>query len=56
MHTGFELKEGDEIELVMTPNGDRLPPFIAEGKVVRTTIDKKDAYKFHVSLELTKTS
>lgn len=56
MHTGFELKEGDEIELMMTPNGDRLPPFIAEGKVVRMTVDQKDIYKFHVSVELTKIS
>jgi hypothetical protein len=56
MSTDSALKEGDEIELVMNPSGDRLPPFVAEGRVLRTTIAEDDVNKFHVSIELTKTS
>lgn len=56
MSTNMALKEGEEIELVMNPNGDRLPPFVAEGKVLRTTVDDKNADMFHISIELTKTS
>jgi len=56
MCTESALKEGDEIELVLNPSGDRLPPFVAEGRVLRTTIAENDTNKFHVSIELTKTS
>lgn len=56
MSTDVALKEGQEIELVMNPSGDRLPPFVAEGTVIRTTVDDKNANKFHVSVVLTKTS
>jgi len=56
MSTDFALKEGDEIELVMNPSGDRLPPFVAEGTVLRTTIAENNINKFDVSIELTKTS
>jgi hypothetical protein len=56
MSTDFELKEGDEIELVINPSGERLPPFVAEGRVLRTTIAENDINKFHVSIALTKTS
>tara|TARA_R110001606_G_scaffold361754_7_gene515329 strand:- start:246276 stop:246584 length:309 start_codon:yes stop_codon:yes gene_type:complete len=55
MATDFALKEGDVIDLVMNPSGDRLPPFVAEGTVLRTTIAENEINKFHVSLELTKT-
>ena len=54
--TDVPLKEDDEIELVMTPSGDRLPPFVAEAKVLRATVDEEDSNKFHVSIELTKTA
>jgi len=53
MDTDFALSEGDEIDIIMNPNGDRLPPFIAEGKVLRVTNDDN---KFQVSVTLTKTS
>jgi len=56
METDFSPEEGDKIELVMNPNGDRLPPFVAEGNVIRVTVSEKDANKFHVSVQLTKTS
>jgi len=56
METDFALSEGDEIDIVMNPNGDRLPPFIAEGKVIRVTNNDSDESKFHVSVTLTKTS
>lgn len=56
MSTDVALKEGQIIDLVMTPSSDRLPPFFAEGKVLRTTIDEKDASNFHISIALTKIS
>tara|TARA_R110000772_G_scaffold22090_3_gene60037 strand:+ start:527 stop:835 length:309 start_codon:yes stop_codon:yes gene_type:complete len=56
MTTDLALKAGDKIDLVMNPNGDRLPPFVAEGTVLRTTIAENDPNKFHVSIQLTKTS
>jgi c-di-GMP-binding flagellar brake protein YcgR len=56
MSTDVALEEGQIIELVMAPSGDRLPPFVAEGKVLRTTIDEKNVSNFHVSIELTKTA
>jgi len=57
MHTDYKLSEGDEISIVMNPSGDRLPPFTAEGKILRVTIDeghKQNTY--HASVTLTKTS
>lgn len=56
MTTDFALKVGDEIDLVMIPNDDRLPPFVAEGTVLRTTSAENDINKFHVSIQLTRTS
>lgn len=57
MHTDFELSEGDEISLVMNPSGERLPPFTADGKVLRVTLDEGDKQNsYHVSVALTKTS
>jgi len=53
METDFAPKEGDEIELIMRPNGDKLPPFLAEGNVIRITKDSSDPNKFNVSVELT---
>ncbi len=54
MDTSHELTAGDEIELIMNPNGDRLPPFVAEGVVLR--VDRRDDNKFHASVSLTTTS
>jgi len=57
MHTDFGLSEDDEISIVMNPNGDRLPPFTAEGKVLRVTLDEGDKQNsYHVSITLTQTS
>jgi len=57
MHTDYELSEGDEISIVMNPSGDRLPPFTAEGKILRVTIDEADKQNaYHASVTLTKTS
>lgn len=56
METDFALSEGDEIEIIMNPNGERLPPFIAEGTVLRINTDESDDTKFQVSISLTKTS
>ena len=56
MTTDFALSEGDAIDIIMSPNGDRLPPFTAEGKVIRITNDDDNDELFHVSVTLTKTS
>jgi len=56
METDFKLSQDDEIELVMNPSGDRLPPFIAEGKVLRINSDENDTNKFHASIALMQTS
>jgi hypothetical protein len=56
MSTDSALKEGDQIELVINPSGDHLPPLVAEGRALRTTIAEDDINKFHVSIKLPKTS
>lgn len=56
MITDIALNKGDEISLVMNPSDDRFPPFVAEGIVLRTTVSEHNPDKFHVSMELTKTS
>ncbi len=55
MTTDCKLDEGNEIELVMNPSSDRLPPFVAEGKVLRVEKSTHDPAKFEVSVLLTKT-
>jgi hypothetical protein len=54
MITSYALEEGCKIELIMNPNGDRLPPFVAEGTVLR--VEAKGSDKFHASISMTKTS
>jgi hypothetical protein len=39
----------------MNPSSDKLPPFLAQGKVVRVDISSDKAHHFNVSVELTKT-
>lgn len=56
MSTDFALKEGDVIDLVMKPNSDNFPPFVAEGTVLRTDLVKNDINPFHVAIKLTATS
>jgi c-di-GMP-binding flagellar brake protein YcgR len=55
MVTDYKLVEGDEISIVMNPSSERLPPFVAEGRVVRSVPDEDHPNKFKVSVELTKT-
>ncbi len=56
MKTDYALEEGCEIELVMNPSGDRLPPFVAEGSVLRVEADDSAPGQYQVSISLTKTS
>jgi len=56
MQTDFALSENDEIDIIMNPNGERLPPFVAEGKVIRVIQDENNAELFQVSVTLTKTA
>ena len=54
MTSDFAPAVDDELEIVMNPNGDRLPPFIATARVLRVTADEKNATKFKMSVELIK--
>jgi len=56
MLSDFAPKEGDTINIVMNPSGDRLPAFVAEGIVMRVNVDDNYTNKFHVSVQLTQTS
>lgn len=56
MVTDFAPAENDIISIVMNPSGDRLPPFVAEGKVMRVKPDEDHKGKFDVSVELTQTT
>jgi c-di-GMP-binding flagellar brake protein YcgR len=52
---GIAPAVGDQISLVMTPSNERLPPFEAQGNVVRIAADEADENLFHISLHLTQT-
>lgn len=56
MTTDILLREGDIIDLVMNPSGGILPPFIAEGTVLRVARAENDINTFHISIQLTKTA
>lgn len=56
MITDYKPAENDIVSIVMNPSGDRLPPFVAEGKVIRVDPDENNANNFRVSIELTKTT
>jgi len=56
MVTDFKPAVGDQIEIIMNPSSDRLPPFVAEGKVIRSEVDDANTKQFNVSIELTRTS
>jgi hypothetical protein len=55
MTTADPVELGDEIELIMNSSDQRYPPFVAEGEVIRCTIDELDKHLYHVSVSLTKT-
>lgn len=51
MTTDHKLSLGDKIDIVMNAAGDRLPPFVAEGKVIR--VENNDNESFNVSVSIT---
>ncbi len=51
MTTDYELTVGDEIEIVMNAADERLPPFVADGNVLRVV--SNDNKSFDVSISLT---
>ncbi len=51
MTTDYKLAVGDEIEVVMNATDERLPPFIADGKVLR--VANNDNKTFDISISLT---
>ncbi len=50
MTTDYELAVGDEIEIVMNAADDRLPPFIADGMVLRVIPNDKKTFDVSISL------
>jgi c-di-GMP-binding flagellar brake protein YcgR len=50
MTTNYKLAVGDEIEIVMNAADDRLPPFIADGNVLRVEINTNDTFDVSVLL------
>lgn len=50
-----QLNINDELEIVMSPNGEKLPPFTAKGKVLRCDPDEhaEDLYSVSVLLDMT---
>lgn len=50
MTTGYKLAVGDKIDIVMNASGDRLPPFVAEGKVIRVETNNNKAFNVSISL------
>lgn len=52
---GIAPAVADQISLVMKPSNERLPPFEAQGNVVRVAADESDKNLFHISIHLTKT-
>lgn len=55
MYSDIAPEIGTEISVVMDTDNDRLPAFIAEGKVVRVKADTEQAGRYLISLELHKT-
>ncbi len=51
MTTDYELAVDDEIEIIMNAASDRLPPFVADGRVLR--VESNDNNTFDVSISLT---
>lgn len=50
MTTNYKLVVGDEIEIVMNAADERLPPFIADGHVLRVVSDDENAFDVSISL------
>lgn len=50
MTTDYKLTVGDEIELVMNAADKRLPPFIADGHVLRVVSNDDNAFDVSISL------
>lgn len=55
MQTRQTLPVGAELYLEMSTENDRLPPFIASGKVLRTEPDPADHSRYLISVALTST-
>ena len=56
MTTDETVELGSEVELVMNPGNEKLPPFVAEGTVVRCIVDETDSNLYHVSVSLSETA
>ncbi|PHS26845.1 MAG: hypothetical protein COA83_02175 [Methylophaga sp.] len=50
MTTDYKLAVGDEIELVMNAADELLPPFIADGHVLRVVSNDDNAFDISISL------
>ncbi len=52
MTSNIAIPVGSDIEIVMNPNGDTLPPFITEGEILRCEVDSDNSGLFHISVML----
>lgn len=52
MHSAMAPEIGAELTVVMDTDNDRLPAFVAEGKVVRVEADSPRPGRYLISLEL----
>lgn len=56
MTTDEAVELGSEVALVMNPGNEKLPPFVAEGAVVRCIAYDTDSNLYHVSISLSETA
>ena len=50
MTTDYKLAVADEIEIVMNAADERLPPFIADGEVLRVEANSDNSYEVSIAL------
>ena len=52
--SNFSPNIGDEIEFTISPNSQKLMPFVAEATVLSCVVDKSNCNLFHVRVEISK--
>jgi Tfp pilus assembly protein PilZ len=55
MTTEDAVNIDDEVEFIMNSSNQKLPPFVAAGKVIRCETDQTDSKLYHVSVSLSET-
>lgn len=55
MHSAFAPEAGSELQLEMHTDNDRLPPFVAEGTVLRVEPETPEPGRYLISIALSHT-